>query len=50
MADQYFIAEIKIFTDCKETVDEAFIANWILEQFDGADVGSVDIKEVNEVK
>jgi hypothetical protein len=35
MADQQFIVEVRIITECQEQVDEAFIANWVTEQFEG---------------
>jgi hypothetical protein len=50
MADQQFIVEVRIITECQEQVDEAFIANWVTEQFEGSDVGSVELRECNEVK
>ena len=48
--NQMFIVELKVLTDCQEKVDEAFIANWILQQFEGCDVGDVTLRECNEVK
>lgn len=46
---QLFIIELKLFTECEEKVNEAFVANWVLQQFEGCDFASVELREVEEV-